>query len=213
MKVFIINYNRLTLVQNIAQCLHDVELDVNIIDNHSEYPPLLDWYKVCPYNVLMMDKNHGHTVFWSQHLYDLVEGERYMITDPDLDISKVPSNFVSLLSKGLDKYPNFYKCGLSLKIDDLPNTPIGNEAKGWESKFWQHKLDEEFYAADIDTTLAMYRKGVIFHTINAIRTAPPYSARHIPWYYTSFEELPEDEKFYYSSSKTFTSWAKHIIAK
>ena len=200
-------------MQNIAQCLHDVGLDVTIVDNHSGYPPLLDWYKTCPYNVLMMDGNYGHTVFWSQHLYKSVKGERYILTDPDLDISDVPSDFVSLLSKGLDNYSNFYKCGLSLKIDDLPNTPEGDEVKGWESQFWKHKLDEEFYAADIDTTLAMYREGVVYHTLNAIRTAPPYSAKHIPWYYISFEELPEDEKFYYASSKTITGWAKHIKVK
>lgn len=209
MKAFVICYNRLTLVQNIAKILQDAGLDVHIIDNHSSYPPLLEWYKTCPYKVLMMDDNYGHTVFWSQSLHKLVENERYILTDPDLDISDVPSDFVDILNKGLDKYPNFYKCGLSLKIDDLPETYMGNDVRGWESQFWQHKLDDQYYRADVDTTLAMYREGVVCYTINAIRTAPPYSARHIPWYYTSFEELPEDEKFYYSSSKTYTMWAKY----
>lgn len=213
MKAFVISYNRLILVQNIAECLQKAGLDVHIIDNHSEYSPLLEWYNNCPYNVIRMDKNYGHTVFWSQELYKMADEQRYIVTDPDLDISDVPLDFVDVLNRGLDKYPNIYKCGLSLRTNDLPNTPMGNEAKGWENQFWQHKLDDEFYLADVDTTLAMYRESVRFHTINAIRTAPPYSAKHIPWYYITFENLPEDEKFYYSSSKTYTSWAKYFKNK
>jgi hypothetical protein len=143
-------------------------------------------------------------------LYSFAKGERYIVTDPDLDISNIPPNFIDVLDRGLTKYSQFAKCGLSLMLSDLPDTGIGNEAKGWESKFWQHPLDEMYYAADVDTTLAMYRETVKAHTINAIRTAPPYSARHIPWYYTTFEELPEDEKYYYSSSKTYTSWSKYL---
>jgi len=210
MKAFIINYNRLTLVQNIAEHLSKAGLDVYIIDNNSTHAPLLSWYTTCPYNVLRMDDNYGHTVFWTKGLFTMVKDERYILTDPDLDISSVPSDFVKILNDGLTKYPKYPKCGLSLKLDDLPDTKVGNSAKGWESKFWQHPLDEMYYAADVDTTLAMYRENTRIHTISAIRTAPPYSARHIPWYYTTFEELPEDEKYYYSSSKTYTSWSKYM---
>jgi hypothetical protein len=210
MKCFIISYNRLTCLKNIAERLYKLGFDINIIDNHSSYQPLLDWYKTIPYNIIMMDANYTHTVFWSKQLYKNVIGERYIVTDPDLDISEIPDDFITFLNKGLDKYPSFDKCGFSLKINDLPDTPIANEAKGWEQKFWQCKLDDMYYAADIDTTFSLYRENANVHILKALRTEAPYCAKHIPWYYTNFEELPEDEQFYYNSSKSCTFWSKYI---
>ncbi len=210
MKAFVIAYNRLTLIKNIAERLYNIGLDVRIVDNHSDNPSLLEWYEEAPYGIIRMDKNYGHQVVWSKVLYPLAKGERYIVTDPDLDLSDVPDDFVSVLNAGLDKYPNFHKCGLSLRIDDLPDTEIGNQAKSWEQQFWKHKLDNMYYAADVDTTLALYRENVTQHTLNALRVGFPYSARHIPWYYTTFDSLPADEQYYYSSLGTYTYWAKYM---
>jgi hypothetical protein len=212
MKVFIINYNRLTLMKNMADFLYEHGLDVYIIDNNSTYLPLLDYYKETKYNVLRMDKNYGYKVFWEQKLYNnLGLNERYILTDSDLDLSQIPDNFLSILERGLDKYPQFGKCGFSLEINGLPNTEVGNGAKSWETHFWESPLDEMYFKADIDTTFALYK--VNYHSLNGIRTNRPYTAKHVPWHYTDYNSLSEDEKYYLDTITTSTSWSKELKNK
>jgi len=210
MKAFIIAYERLSLLKNMARDLANAGLDIHIVDNCSTYSPLLEWYESNPYTILRMDNNYGNTVVWDKELFKLANGERYIVTDPDLDISDVPGDFITVLDNGLNLYPSAHKCGLSLRIDDLPNTGIGNGAREWEGKFWTNKLDDMYYGTQIDTTLAMYRENITYHTLTALRTAPPYMARHIPWYYIDFNSLPEDEKYYCSHCGGISYWSKFI---
>lgn len=212
MKVFIINYNRLTLMKNMADFLYEHGLDVYIIDNNSTYKPLLDYYSETRYNVLKMDKNYGHKVFWEQDIYNKLDlNERYILTDSDLDISQIPDDFLNVLEKGLDKYPNLEKCGFSLNIDDLPINKNSESVKNWEQRFWLQPLDDIYFKAPIDTTFALY--NVNKHSLSGIRTNKPYTAKHVPWYYTNYNELPEDEKFYLDTITTLTSWSKLLKNK
>ena len=48
-----------------------------------------------------------------------------------------------------------------------------------------------YFDAPIDTTFALYK--VPFHSFNAIRTNRPYTAKHMPWYYFDFEDMPVEE--------------------
>ena len=67
MKALIINFNRITLPLKLASWCQNHGLEPIIIDNHSDYIPLLEYYATrCPYYVLRMDKNYGHQVIWSQ---------------------------------------------------------------------------------------------------------------------------------------------------
>jgi len=205
MKCFIINYNRLTLMKNMADYLHDAGLEVYIIDNNSTYEPLLDYYKTTKYNVIRMNDNYEYKVFWTQDIYNKLNmNERYILTDSDLDLSNIPNDFLQILEDGLNKYPQFDKCGFSLKIDDLPDTDIHNEIRDWEHRNWKKQLDEMYYDAEIDTTFALYK--VNKHSYNGIRTNVPYSAKHIPWYYTNNDDLPEDEKYYFNSIKRLSTF-------
>jgi hypothetical protein len=213
MKVLLLNFNRLTLPKAMIEWLLDRNMEVIIIDNNSTYPPLLEYYENCGLQVLRMDANYGHTVVWTKDVLSIfsIKG-RYIVTDPDLDLNGVPDDFIDVLHFGLDKYKAFAKCGLSLEINDLPNTKEGNFIKhNREKRFWNVKLDNRYFMADIDTTFAMYREGWNKYTLNAIRTNRPYVCRHVPWYYTDFDNLPEDEQFYFKTASDSCSGKKRML--
>lgn len=194
MKVLIINFNRLTLPMNLANWIGLRGCEPIFIDNNSTYPPLLEYYNKCPYMVMHMNKNYGHTVVWNQEttiLQRLGITGNYIVTDPDLDLTGIPDDFISVLEEGLKRHPQFDKCGFSLEINDLPNQVTID----WEMRYWQNPLDSMYFAADIDTTFALYKVNRI--TLSGIRTNRPYTARHIPWYYDNYDKLPEDELYYY----------------
>jgi hypothetical protein len=210
---FIINYNRLTLPKNMAEFLSKNEnVDVYIIDNNSTYQPLLDWYATCPYKIIHMDKNYGHTVFWNKKLYDIyVKEGYYILSDPDLDLSEIPEDWLDVLLNGLAKY-QYNKIGFSLKTSDLPESVFRNQIIDWESQFCTPKakyLDDLYTEAHIDTTFALHRTDE--HALySSVRVNHPYTAKHVPWYYTDFQVLPEDEKFYFKNIKTDTFWSNQF---
>lgn len=213
MKVIIINYNRLTLMRNLADWCAANDLAPIIVDNNSTYQPLLDYYDSCPYQVERMPQNYGHTVLWTTGLLrKLVEGGRYIVTDSDLDLSKIPSDFLQVLHKGLDLFPEFPKCGFSLEINDLPDLPEIQESKNkCEVRYWQNPLNDMYFNADIDTTFALYRENIDFYCLEGIRTNRPYTAIHVPWYYTDFNLLPEDEQNYYRTANESASGKNRIL--
>jgi len=206
MKVFIPMFNRLTWPKKMAEDLTRLGCEVIFIDNNSTYKPLLDWYKTCPYKVHMLTKNYGERVFWSARICEEYDDRYYIVSDPDLDVSELPSDFIKVLKEGLDGNVNIIKCGLSLKLDDLPDNEYSNHAKRFESVYWLQKDLLGNYSCGIDTTFAMYDKerlvegwdeGVKFYI--GTRTPPPYSARHLPWYLTEeFVENNEEQKFYHN---------------
>lgn len=214
MKVLIINYNRLILPKNTADWCAAHDLDPVLIDNNSDYPPLLEYYANCPYEVLRLKENRGHQVVSTLDLKkELGIYERYIVTDPDLDFTGIPDDFLDVLDQGLDKYPSVRKCGFSLEINDLPDSPEGKYIRGaHELSYWRLPLDNMYFDALIDTTFALYRTAYNYHSIKqSIRTNRPYTARHIPWYYTDISLLPEDEQYYYKTANASASGKKRLM--
>lgn len=211
---FIINYNRLTLPSKMADYLAGCNVKVVIVDNNSDYPPLLEYYETTPHEVMRLDNNLGNVAVWycgALDKYGVTPDQRYVITDPDLNIDHVPKDWPSVLNEGLDKYDFAWKAGFSLRISDLPNSPIGNMARKQEAGHWSNLLgDGRFYRAYIDTTFCLCRARM--HDFAAVRAAPPYDAIHVPWYYTSLDSIPEDEIHYIRSQKSrgSTFWTEKI---
>jgi hypothetical protein len=198
MKALLIVYNRLELPKKMADFLFSHGIDPVFIDNNSDYPPLLEYYKTTPYEVIKMDQNYGYKVVWEQDILKRLNiTGNYIVTDPDLDLSGIPDDFLSVLEEGLRRYPRFDKCGFSLEINDLPHTEFN--PINYEKQFWQHPLDSMYFKAAIDTTFALYK--VPYHSFNALRTNRPYTCRHRPWYYFDFEDMPEDEQYYFKTCK------------
>jgi hypothetical protein len=218
-KVLIINFNRLTLPKNMAEWLSARGVEPVFIDNNSDYPPLMEYYHHCPYKVMHMNKNYGHTVVWNPEttiLQRLGITEPYIVTDPDLDLVGIPDDFLSVLQEGLNRFPQFDKCGFSLEINNLPpDKPSYHWNNGdysievWESQFWSKPLDERYFEAPIDTTLALYRKNE--YAFWGTRTNRPYTAKHVPWTYVYYKDLPGDEKYYYDTCNESASGRERII--
>lgn len=211
-KAFIIMYNRLTIPKKLAENLADTGCEPILLDNSSTYPPLLEWYKSCPFKVHTFKQRYGERVFWDSKLFDEYNDEYYIVTDHDLDISNVPADYTEMLIKGLAN-PDITKCGLSLDIDDLPDTPYGKDVIGCELGYWGDKDFLGNYIAGVDTTFAMYDRkrqtpgwdhGDKFYY--GSRLPKPYTAKHMPWYLTeeSFASN-EEEKYYHTGCTNFWS--------
>jgi hypothetical protein len=215
MKVLIINFNRVTLPAALADWVAARGCEAVFVDNSSYYPPLLEYYKTTPHQVVKLDRNYGHTVLWQagmRHiLRSLVGDDRYIVTDPDLDLAGVPDDFLQVLNRGLDVYATYDKCGLSLEINDLPDNAEGQLVRTrYERKYWMRPLDDMYYHADTDTTFALYREGVVEYNHNAIRTNRPYTARHVPWYYLNLRDIPEDEQYYFRTANGSSSGKQRL---
>jgi len=215
--IIINNFNRLELLQKQIEWLLTLEDEISIIilDNESDYPPLLEYYNSInhPYiQVVMLNFNSwrkGAEYVGNQLLKRF---EHIVITDPDLlPFPDTPKNLVAQLKQLMAKYPSYNHIGPSLAIDDLPNhNPLKNTIINYEKKFWTPIAKQEGtdgFVAEIDTTFALYKKGSsILNTGPAMRTMPPYSLKHEDWYLDP-NNYSEEHQYYYDSCKSFATWA------
>jgi len=209
--VYINVFNRLTTTRRLADqvaCLPDAV--PIIIDNASKWGPLLDWYEVCPYEVVRLEQNLGHHAPWKCGEIDRVKSGFYCVTDCDLDIGDCPADLLDVLAVPFGWKKHIEKSGLGLRIDDLP--PWQTKVIEWESRWWQNPADDtRFFHAAVDTTFAMYRAGSAFSTlmkvvgVKSTRTAAPYLARHMPWYLDA-ENMDEENRNYFATASGSNSW-------
>jgi len=211
--VYINVFNRLTTTQRLVYQVSNLRRAMPIlIDNNSDYPPLLDWYQECPYEVVRLRENLGHHAPWLSGTVQLDNARLYVVTDCDLDIEGVPEDVLEVLERPfLWKNTGVVKSGLGLRIDDLPEWQT--EVREWESRFWRKRVagDPLFYDAMIDTTFALYQQStppavaMRVRPGNSVRTGEPYVARHMPWYLDA-ENLDEENAHYFETAGRSNSW-------
>ncbi|MFV0237347.1 MAG: hypothetical protein ACK5HU_02270 [Flavobacteriales bacterium] len=133
----------------------------------------------------------------------------YAYTDSDVSlVDECPVNFMEYFFNLLQKYPDVYKVGFSLKIDDLPECYKDKQKViNWETKFYSVEQEKDVFIAPIDTTFALYRPFSRKGGLKMLRTNFPYQLRHLPWYIDS-ENLSEEEKYYIESCTQSTHWTK-----
>ncbi len=216
--IIINNYNRLDCLQKLIKALEDRGYtNIHILDNLSDYPPLLTWYETCPYDVIRLDRNIGYLAIWESGVYDRFKRSFYVYTDSDVvPDDNCPEDFLKRFLKVLRKYPRCLKVGFGLRIDDLPDCFDHKEAVlRNEGRFWKVPLGDGLYKAQIDTTFALYRPfcyGPANDHHLMIRTGEPYVARHLPWYVDSSN--PSDEDLYYiRTSRQSTHWTSQMKKK
>lgn len=212
MKVFINNRNYLTWPKAMAEKLTNDGHEVIIVDNNSTYLPLIQWYNdECPYQVIKLGYNGGCHAVWSSGLIKDIN-EYYAVTDADLDLSTIPSDWGEVLVEGLKKY-NSRKCGFTLDetlipeenpawiLDEFYKYPEGNHPARWGKDVY---LDDLYVNYPIDTTFAVYDPSEKDYFIGGIRVGRPYTARHLPWHLVlnekndgKFEVKMNDEHYYY----------------
>lgn len=214
--ILINNFNRLTSLLLLVDALKSRGYDnIHIIDNNSTYPPLLEYYSICPYNVIQLKDNLGFKALWKSHLKKIYCSDYYIYTDSDVVPAKhCPPDFIDFLFVQMKNHPFAYKIGLSLRIDNIPNHYREKEKViSWEKRFYSQPVTEYLYRAPIDTTFALYRPRVGLSRSRykeVYRTAYPYEAEHLPWYINS-EDLPEEESYYINHCKQTTEWTSLLI--
>lgn len=210
--IIINNYNRvITLKQLISDLESRGYYNIHIIDNNSTYPPLLEYYKTCDHKVHRLKENIGFKALWKSGLwYQFIRGY-YCYTDSDLSLHEAcPDDFMEVFYRLLKKYPEVFKVGFSLKIDDLPeHYDRKQEVIEWESRFYENEKEANVFIAPIDTTFALYRpfarRGKRDGSDEILRVGAPYQCRHLPWYVNSAAPL-EEELYYLNSVKKVTHW-------
>lgn len=215
--IYLTSFNLLTWLRAACDRLAQVpQARVVIVDNASTYEPLLDWYKTCPYPVYRCHENLGPLAAWkSGVVWDWKDGDYYAVAPADLDLADTPLDMLDRLEEAFARWPTVQKAGLSLKIDDLPDhCPIRDEVREWEGRYWRDKLDDQFYHGGNRSTLALYnRKRPCVserQALCSVRTAPPYTARHLPWYLDT-AALPEEYLQYTKTARAeHTRWTKRL---
>lgn len=210
--IYINNFNWLTSTKAMVEYFQSISyVEPIIVDNASTYPPLLSWYETNPCKIIRLLNNCGHRAPWEQgcvlwaHTHKVIFGSNYYaVTDPDLDFTDVPKDLVYECIEGLKIFPEANKCGMALRIDDLPPNERTKKIIEWENHFWEHPINDRFFHADIDTTFAVYKcerlHSLAIKVGPSVRTNFPYVAKHLPWYYIGGNcELNDEQKYYFST--------------
>lgn len=193
--IYIISYNRLEYLKQTITWLEEYGYkNIIVIDNKSDYEPLLTYYKSLNHKVVYMKKNYGYLVFYKSLRFFFARNFHfYVLTDPDLTpIKECRSDFVEVFLRVMQHHQELTKVGFSLKIDDLPDDYyLKDQVIKWEKQFYENPKEEvylpgvDLYKAEIDTTFAVNSPHVFVAHANkrlAIRVGEPYQMRHLPWY-------------------------------
>ncbi len=215
--IIINNFNRLTTLKLLIDWLTKYGYkNIVILDNQSTYQPLLDFYQMTDVKVIRLKENFGHLAFWKSGLYHKYKWKFFVYTDSDvLPIVECPKDFLNTFYQTLVNDLNLKKVGFSIKIDDLPDHfSFKEKVVEYEKKYWEKTYHDLAFDAPIDTTFALYKpftslKFGEIYTQKAIRMAPPYSVRHLPWYNNS-NQLNEEEAYYSQNSNSSSSISNQI---
>jgi len=184
-----------------------------LIVNGCDFPNCKEWLQSIEgddsVEVRYMDHNVGSTAVWDLNIAH-EQTERFVITDGDLDISQVPDDAIEKLNTALNRNPDVGKAGLSLRIDDVPDSVLKNDIIGYESRHWIERREPNCFFAQVDTTFALYCPRRL-HLLEAdwwraVRLDEPYTARHLPWYEDP-ENLPESYAFAVDVSSPYHVWS------
>ena len=218
--IIVICWNNYYFVKNFVKQLKQFPNPIILLDNKSNYQPLLDYYKEIKselkdkIEIRMLDKNYGHEVYKKlKHTLPSV----YILSDPDLELNpKMPKNFANTFLELSNQY-KCYKVGCALNIEDNHNFIKCDNYNGnksiydWEKQFWKKPIANEkyeLYQSDVDTTLCLINTN--YPSKKRIRVAGNFTARHLPWYdnyikdHISSEELNNWKQNNKSSSILFT---------
>jgi hypothetical protein len=212
----IIGYNQVTYIRNMVKQLEKYTSDIIVIDNNSNYQPLINYYEnEFKYTLLKMEKNYGHLVYHRDQVQKMV-GDLYVLTDPDLQFNpKLPEQFIHNLIS-ISNYYQASRVGFALLIDadDIrTDVRLGNYSiQSWEHQFWKNRiiyypnLTMELYSAPIDTTFCLInRRG---RPDLSIRVAGDYTCKHLPWHVNFQSQFEPGEYESYLRNNTSTNWLK-----
>jgi hypothetical protein len=210
--VFIITRDRLTPLKQLLDWFEKQGVQhLVFLDNDSAFPPLMDYLKEAPYQVVETGQNVGHTVPWKRAIIKLLAPDTfYVVTDPDVIPQKDSIDAIRHLYQIHRDFPDHLKVGLGLSIHDLPEGyALRNEVIAWESQFWEHPIREGIFEAGVDTTFALYKPYTYSYFLHpSLRVGKPYTAKHLPWYNTDDELTNEDIFYRLRADQNVNTWDK-----
>lgn len=210
--VFIVNRNRLGALQALVDWLRAAGTRrIVILDNASDYAPLLAWYRALPagVHVQLLTGNHGPYVFWEQGVHRVIETP-YVLTDSDIvPPDFCPPDLIGALLAVLQRHPDAKKVGPALRIDNLPeHYGEADTVRKWESQFWERPVAPGLFAAPIDTTFALYLPRTEFSNEPCnLRLGHPYIVEHTPWYADDAALSDEERHYREHTSPVFSNWS------
>lgn len=210
--VFIVNRNRLAALQRLVDWLRAAGTRrIVILDNASNYPPLLRYYDALPegVKVLRLAENHGPWVLWQQGVHKVLETP-YVLTDSDVvPMAGCPADLIGRMLEVLQRHPEAKKVGPGLRIDDLPAHYVeADTVRKWESQFWEHPVAPGLFRAPIDTTFALYPAGAEFSNEPCnLRLGAPCLIEHTPWYVDEANLSDEERHYRANTSLTYSNWS------
>lgn len=224
--IIINNRNRVTMLKKLVDWVLKLEdTYIVILDNDSTYEPLLEYYKEIKdtIQVKYLKANLGSTALYQVGEQHNHKSDFFIYTDPDLlPREECPLDVVEHFKKAMID-SHFNKVGFGLEIKDLPeHYALKQQVIDWESQFWRHPYNNQFYKAGIGITFALYHKsrsaGKQHDVHNCLRSNYPYIARHLPWYIDS-KNIDEEEWYYVkhataleATGKPSSSWCRRAGA-
>jgi hypothetical protein len=192
--------------------ISSITKNIVIVDNNSDFRPMVDFLDNCEFKVLRLSGNYGHKVC-ELDLVKNILGPIYLLTDPDIEISQNVTQETIIKMHEVSELYKINKVGLALDIscenirEDIRYE--GQTIKEWESKFWRDKVVDqeiEMYWADIDTTFCLVNNN--YHRWPYIRLAGAYTSKHLPWYKNWDDILMPGEYEAYMNGNRSTNWCK-----
>jgi hypothetical protein len=183
--------------------------EIIIIDNGSDYPPLLEWYDTNPCTIHKTE-NIGHAAPW-QVLGDVITNNDYVITDADMGLLDTPSDTLLYLKDNMDSL-GLDKIGLGLNWGIIKEDSLYyNHIQSYEKNRWDSAHTNNIYTdIAIDTTFALYKKGTPYF-VGGASTTYPYVARHYPWEFNQETyENNEEFKYYIKNANTSSSYKTYL---
>ena len=183
--------------------------EIIIIDNGSDYPPLLEWYDTNPCTIHRAE-NIGHAAPW-QVLGDVITNNDYVITDADMGLLDTPSDTLLYLKDNMDSL-GLDKIGLGLNWGIVKEDSLYyNHLQSYEKNRWNSTHTNNIYTdIAIDTTFALYKKGTPYF-IGGASTTYPYVARHYPWEFNQDTyEKNEEFKYYIKNANNSSSYKTYL---
>lgn len=206
------NYNQLTYLRNLINWWkwYHPDYPVFIVDNGSDYPPLLEYYESLSDALVFINRNTENDFIGNltRFISSNKEYEYYVVSDPDImPHPNTPPNFLEIWKRYLDN--GYHRIGFNLITEDLPDwLHDKNMIQHNEKELLIEEVVNEHgfpgYRAPIDTTFAMYTtKNKGWHApvdgnlwTNCIRL---FNAFHLGWYVNG-DYLNEEMRHYFQTA-------------
>ena len=205
--IVVICYNQLSYIKNIVEQLEKHNNPIILIDNHSTYKPLFDYYKEIKgklkdkIEIRLLNKNYGCTVY--EKLKNTLP-EIYVLSDPDIELNKnMPDDFAEIMMSISEKYKVYRVHGFIEKVPKKDIIPCPGYNFNWGKK--EHKIRDSQYELFYDYTIGGATTFSLINTkyrnnpgkISSINIAGDFSIKHLPWYKDTINKIPRNELYEY----------------